>query len=226
MELFNDFLNLIFPVHCAACGEILIKNERIICSGCIYHLPRTDFHLSQDNPVARIFWGRIRIENATAYYFFNKGSRFRRLIHELKYLGKQDIGIELGRAFGYDLLKSGFRDIDMVVPVPLHQKKLKKRGFNQSECIARGIAEAMTRPINSSSVIRAADTSTQTRKSRYDRWLNVEGVFRVTEKDLLAGKHILLVDDVLTTGATMEACAAAILEVEGTKVSIAALAVA
>jgi len=203
-----------------------MKNERIICSGCIYHLPRTDFHLDRDNPVARIFWGRIRVEQATAYYFFNKGSRFRRLIHELKYLGRQDIGAELGRAFGSELMKSGFRDVDVVVPVPLHKKKLRKRGFNQSECIARGIAEAMVKPVNTSSIIRAFHTGTQTRRSRYDRWLNVENVFRVTEPDFLTGKHILLVDDVLTTGATLEACATAILKVEETKVSIAALAVA
>jgi ComF family protein len=226
MELFNDFINLIFPVNCAACGEILMKNERIICSDCIYHLPRTDYHLDQDNPVARIFWGRIRVEQATAYYFFSKGSRFRRLIHELKYLGREDIGEELGRAFGYDLIRTGFRDTDLVVPVPLHKKKFKKRGFNQSECIARGIAEAMDKPMNTSSICRAFHTTTQTRKSRYDRWLNVEGVFRVNEPDSLTCKHILLVDDVLTTGATLEACATAILEVEGTKVSIAVLAVA
>ena len=203
-----------------------MKNERIICSECIYHLPRTDYHLDQDNPVARIFWGRIRIEQATAYYFFNKGSRFRRLIHELKYLGRQDIGVELGRAFGYDLMKSGFRDIDLIVPVPLHKKKLKRRGFNQSECIARGIAESMSKPFNTTAVIRNIHTGTQTSKLRYDRWLNVENVFRVAEPDFLTGKHILLVDDVLTTGATMEACAAKILEVEGTKVSIVALGVA
>lgn len=123
-------------------------------------------------------------------------------------------------------MKSGFRNIDLVVPVPLHKKKQRKRGFNQSECIARGIAEAMEKPIHSASVIRAIHTGTQTRKSRYERWLNVESIFRVTEPDILVGKHILLVDDVLTTGATLEACAAAILEVEGTKVSIAALAVA
>lgn len=226
MEIFNDFINLIFPVRCAACGGILMKNERIICSGCIYHLPRTDFHSDPDNPVARIFWGRIRIEQATAYYFFNKGSKFRRLVHELKYSGRQDIGAEFGRAFGSELMESGFRNVDVVVPVPLHKKKMRKRGFNQSECIARGIAEAMSKQVNTSSVIRAIDTATQTRRSRYDRWLNVENVFRVTEPESLIGKHILLVDDVLTTGATLEACATAILEVEETKVSIVALAVA
>jgi ComF family protein len=227
MGLLNDFLGLIFPLSCAACGNVLLKNEKIICLSCNYHLPRTNFHFDQNNPVAVIFWGRVRIENATAFYFFNKASRFRRLIHELKYKGRKDIGIELGRIFGYEMMASGgFRLIDMVIPVPLHKKKQKKRGFNQSECIARGISEAMKRPLNNSSVIRSVHSSTQTRKTRYDRWLNVEGIFRVTDPQLLTGKHILLVDDVVTTGATIEACATAILEVEETKVSVAVLAVA
>jgi ComF family protein len=227
MGLLNDFLRLIFPLTCAACGNVLMKNERIICLSCNYQLPRTNFRFDQNNPIAVIFWGRVRIENATAFYFFNKASRFRHLIHELKYKGRKDVGIELGRIFGYDMMKSEvFRLIDLVIPVPLHKKRQKKRGFNQSECIAHGISEAMKKPLNTTSVIRAVYSSTQTRKTRYDRWLNVEGIFRVTEPQLLAGKHILLVDDVVTTGATIEACATEILKVEGTKISVAVLAVA
>jgi len=227
MELLNDFLRLIFPLTCAACGNVLMKNERIICLSCNYHLPRTNFHFDQNNPVAVIFWGRVRIENATAFYFFNKASKFRHLIHELKYKGRKDIGIELGRIFGYEMIASEvFRCIDLVIPVPLHKKKQRKRGFNQSECIAYGIAEAIKKPLNASSVIRSVYSSTQTRKTRYDRWLNVKGIFRVTDPQSLTGKHILLVDDVVTTGATIEACATEILNVEGTKVSVAVLAVA
>jgi ComF family protein len=227
MRLLNDFLGLIFPLTCAACGEVLMKNEKIICTSCNYHLPRTNFHFDQNNPVAIIFWGRVRIENATAFYFFNKASKFRHLIHELKYKGRKDIGIELGRIFGYEIMASEvFRIIDLVIPVPLHKKKQKRRGFNQSECIARGIAEAMKKPLNTSSVIRSVHSSTQTRKTRYDRWLNVEGIFRVTDPKALTGKHILLVDDVVTTGATIEACATEILKIEGTKVSVAVLAMA
>ena len=227
MELLNDFLRLIFPLTCAACGNVLMKNERIICLSCNYHLPRTNFHFDQNNPVAVIFWGRVRIENATAFYFFNKASKFRHLIHELKYKGRKDIGIELGRIFGYEMIASEvFRCIDLVIPVPLHKKKQRKRGFNQSECIAYGIAEAIKKPLNTSSVIRSVYSSTQTRKTRYDRWLNVKGIFRVTDPQSLTGKHILLVDDVVTTGATIEACATEILNVEGTKVSVAVLAVA
>lgn len=227
MGLLKDFFRLIFPETCAACGVVLMKNERIICLSCNYHLPRTNFHLDQNNPVAVIFWGRIRIENATAFYFFNKASRFRHLIHELKYKGRKDIGIELGRMFGCEIMAAGgFRLIDVVVPVPLHKKKQKKRGFNQSEYIARGIADVLGKPIDIKSVIRSVYSSTQTRKSRYDRWLNVEGIFRVTDLRALTGKHILLVDDVVTTGATLEACATEILKTEGTKVSVAVLGAA
>jgi ComF family protein len=227
MVITDDILKLIFPPTCAACGGILVKNERVICLQCNYDLPRTDFHLEQDNPVAQIFWGRVRIENATAFYFFNKGSRFRHLVHELKYNGRKDIGLELGRIFGYEIgKKDEYRQTDLIVPVPLHRKKQKKRGFNQSECIAHGISQALGRPLDINSIIRSFHSSTQTRKSRYDRWLNVEGIFRVINPEILTGKHILLVDDVITTGATIEACATEILKIEGTKVSVAVLAVA
>ena len=227
MKILNDLLNLLFPITCAACGNVLMKNERVMCLSCNYYLPRTNFHLEPDNPVAVIFWGRVKIENATAFYYFNKASRYRHLIHELKYRSRKDIGLELGRIFGYEMMVSpGFRLIDLVLPVPLHKKKLIKRGFNQSECIARGISEAMNKPLDTLSVIRAVYSDTQTRKTRYDRWLNVEGIFKVTDRSSLFGKHILLVDDVVTTGATIEACASEILKVEGTKVSVAVLAMA
>jgi len=227
MKILNDLLNLLFPITCAACGNVLMKNERVICLTCNYYLPRTNFHLERDNPVAVIFWGRVKIENATAFYYFNKASRYRHLIHELKYRGRKDIGLELGRIFGYEMMVSpGFRLIDLVLPVPLHKKKLIKRGFNQSECIARGISEAMNKPLDTLSVIRTVYSDTQTRKTRYDRWLNVDGIFRVSDQTVLSGKHILLVDDVVTTGATIEACASEILKVEGTKVSVAVLAMA
>jgi len=227
MILLNDFFKLIFPVTCAACGKVLVKNERVICVSCNYTLPRTNFHYDHNNPVSQIFWGRIRIENATAFYFFNKGSKFRHLIHELKYNNRKDIGLELGRILGYEISAvEGFNQVDIVVPVPLHRKKLKKRGFNQSEFIARGISEALGKPLDVLSIVRSVNSSTQTRKNRYDRWLNVEGIFTVINPGILCGKHILLVDDVITTGATLEACATEILKIQETKVSIAVLAMA
>jgi len=223
MELLNDFLNLIFPVHCAACGEILMKNERIICSECIYHLPRTDYHLDQDNPVARIFWGRIRIEQATAYYFFNKGSRFRRLIHELKYLGRQDIGVELGRAFGYDLMKSGFRDIDLIVPVPLHVKRKRERGYNQAELLARSLARGMAIPWGRG-LARVRSTLPQIGLTDSQRRENVRKAFQCTNPQQISKRRILLVDDVMTTGATVASASDALLAGGALRISVLTVA--
>jgi ComF family protein len=225
MEWILDFINLIFPKVCPACGELLVKNELVICTTCLYALPKTNFHLDRDNPVAMTFWGRVKLENATSCYSYQAGSRLRKLIHELKYRGFQEIGVELGRQFGYELKKTTFNEADLIIPVPLSDKKRKGRGFNQSECIARGLSFAMGKTINITAVIRTRNTRTQTKKSRYDRWLNVEGSFEVIDPDAIQQKHILLVDDVVTTGATIEACASEILKVPETKVSVATLGV-
>jgi len=226
MEILLDFINIIFPKVCPACGELLVKNESVICTGCLYALPRTDFHLEEDNPVAKTFWGRVRLENATSYYSYQSGSYLRRLIHELKYRGFQEIGEELGRQFGNELKSTAFSESELIIPVPLSKNKKIKRGFNQSECIARGLSFSMKKTVNSTAVIKSKNTSTQTKKSRYDRWLNVEDSFKVIDASAIQQKHILLVDDVVTTGATIEACASEILKVPDTKVSVATLGVA
>jgi ComF family protein len=225
MEILLDFINLIFPKVCPACGELLVKNESVICSGCLYALPKTDFHLERDNPVAKTFWGRVRLENATSYYSYQDGSYLRRLIHELKYRGFQEIGEELGRQFGNELKTTAFDESELIIPVPLSKRKKKKRGFNQSECIARGLSFSMEKTVNTTAVIRTRNTRTQTNKSRYERWLNVEDSFQVIDAPALQQKHILLIDDVVTTGATIEACASEILKVKDTKVSVATLGV-
>jgi len=221
-----DFVNLIFPKVCPACGELLVKNESVICAGCLYALPRTDFHLERDNPVAKTFWGRVRLENATSYYSYQAGSYLRRLIHEFKYKGFKEIGEELGKQFGNELKSTAFNETELIIPVPLSKKKRKQRGFNQSECIARGLSYSMKKTVNSTAVIKSRNTHTQTKKSRYDRWLNVEDSFKVADTVAIQQKHILLVDDVVTTGATIEACASEILKVPDTKVSVATLGVA
>ena len=221
----NDFLSLIFPKVCYACGKSLFKKEDCICTSCHYHLPRTDFHLQTDNPVHKLFWGRVDIHSAAAMYLFNKGGKVQRLIHQLKYRGKKEIGLSLGKYYGRELKKSPlFSSADMVIPVPLHLKKLKKRGYNQSELFAQGIAESLGVDHKPEVLIRAKVSQTQTRKSRFDRWKNVEEIFRVPEPEGIRDKHILLADDVVTTGATLEACAAKILEVPGTKVSVVTIA--
>lgn len=221
----SDFLALIFPKVCYACGKSLFKKEDCICTYCHYHLPKTNFHLDPDNPVQKLFWGRANIQAASAMYLFNKGGKVQRLIHQLKYRGKQEIGISLGRYYGKELKKAPlFSSADIVVPVPLHLKKLRKRGYNQSELFARGLSESLEVENESSLLIREHVSDTQTKKSRFDRWKNVEEIFKVTDPGKAAGKHILLADDVVTTGATLEACANKLLEIPGTKVSVVAIA--
>jgi ComF family protein len=188
-------------------------------------IPRTSYHISKENPVSQLFWGRCHIESAAAFSFYNKGSRIRNLIHTLKYKGIKEIGFELGRIYGLSLKSSGFTDsIDMIIPVPLHPAKKRARGFNQSEIIAAGLADTTGLSVNISSFERIMASSSQTKRSRYERWENVEGIFGVTEPEILKGCHILLVDDVITTGSTVESCVNALLKVEGVKVSVVALA--
>jgi len=225
--MINDFISLIFPQVCASCGKSLYKNEHSICTYCSYHLPKTNYHTDNANPVAKIFWGRINIYSAAAYYNFGKGGKVQHLVHQLKYRGQKEIGVTLGKFYGYDLRKSdAFNTVETVIPVPLHPKKKKKRGYNQSECFAEGLAESMNAKTDFTTLFRATDSETQTRKSRFNRWKNVETIFQLKDVKLLEGKHILLVDDVVTTGATLEACAQTLLRIPGVKVSIATIAFA
>ena len=177
--------------------------------------------------IARVFWGRVELFSATSYLFFNKGGSVQHLMHSLKYKSQKETGVYLGKLFGKDLLKSPlFNTIDLIIPVPLHPKKFHLRGFNQSEVIASGIGHVMEIPVECNKLIRLVNTDSQTRKSRYSRWENVRSAFGVENPEDISGKHVLLVDDVLTTGATLEACAATLLEIEGTRVSVATLAYA
>jgi ComF family protein len=224
--MLKDFINLLMPVLCPVCGAVLLKNERIMCTGCLYGLPRTRYLSYSENPVSRLFWGRIYVENATALFQYQKGSRFQRLIHELKYRGRQDIGREMGRLLGIELEGSPFASADMILPVPLHEKKYRQRGYNQCDPIAEGLSERLGVPWYRNHLIRRSVSSTQTKRSRLDRWSNVDGIFEVKDPGKLHGKNIILVDDVVTTGATLDACATAILSQEKVQVSIVTLAVA
>lgn len=226
-ELWDDFISLLFPRLCYACGNHLARNENLICTECYILIPRTGYHLQPENPVEKLFWGRCRIEKAAAFSFYNRGSRIRNLIHNLKYRGIRDVGYELGRMYGQSLNGSGFiSDIDLIIPVPLHPSKQRARGFNQSDLICRGLSEATGIPVDTESLARVTVSATQTKKSRYDRWINVEGIFSLTRPEALRGKHVLLIDDVITTGSTIESCTNELLKTEGVKVSVAALAVA
>ena len=225
--MLHDFISLIFPHICASCGKSLYKNEHSICTHCAYHLPKTNYHLDNENPIAKIFWGRINIHSAGAFYNFGKGGKVQHLIHQLKYKGKKEIGVTLGKFYGYDLRKSAsFKTIDTIIPVPLHSKKKKKRGYNQSEQFAQGLSESMKIPTDFNTLYRAMESETQTKKTRFNRWKNVETIFQLKDVKTLEGKHILLVDDVITTGATLEACANTLLQVPNVKISIATIAYA
>jgi ComF family protein len=221
-----DFFGLFFPELCVACNTHLLNQEKLLCTKCQYNIPRTNFHTNPENPVAQLFWGRAKIEHASAYFYFNKGTNYQEMMHHFKYHGKKEIGYVLGKDFGLQLKDSTFNEIDIIVPVPLHPKKLKKRGYNQSDLIANGLAFSLEKTVDTKNLYRTVATSTQTRKSRFARWQNVENIFSIKDPTLFEGKHILLVDDVVTTGSTFEACANTILEIKGTKVSIVALAVA
>lgn len=204
-----------------------MAGEHIICTDCRFNLPFTNFHLQPDNIVARQFWGKVNLEAAYATYYFAKGGKVQNLMHHFKYKGMQQIGIILGEIAGTQLVKNEvFKTVDIIIPVPLHKKRLKQRGYNQSACFANGLAKKLGAAVDETSLIRAKATETQTHKSRFSRFENMQEVFAITDPEKLINKHVLLVDDVVTTGSTLEACAVQLLKIEGLKLSIATIAYA
>ncbi|POY39262.1 ComF family protein [Solitalea longa] len=226
-EYFNDFLSLVFPELCQACGNNLFKGEESICIYCQQHLPYTNFHLDIENPVAKQFWGKAKIAGASACFHFRKGGKVQNLLHQLKYKGRQEVGIKIGKIYGYQLLYSSpFNKATVIIPVPLHKQKLKSRGFNQAECFANGLSETMKVPVNTSALCRAQSNETQTKKTRYQRHLNVEQIFKLNNAQDLIGQHILLVDDVVTTGSTLLSCIECLHTVQDIQISVATIAYA
>lgn len=223
----SDLLGLFFPNSCRLCGKTLHQQEEILCTTCFYKLARTNFHNEKQNPVMDIFSGRLPLYSATALLFFSKGGGTQQLIHKLKYKGHKEVGIYLGEMLGNQLEKSElFRDSEVIVPVPLHPRKQHKRGYNQSKMMAEGLASRMNARVVPDVLFRKVHSSTQTKKSRYERWENVKDIFELKNGHQLEGKHVLLVDDVITTGATLEACGRKLLEIPGIRLSIASLAYA
>lgn len=179
------------------------------------------------NVVEKIFWGRLAFEHATSFLYFKKGGKVQRLMHQFKYKGHKEIGIEAGKWFGHELKRSPyFQDLDLIIPVPLHPKKLRKRGYNQSDYLAKGLSIGLGVSMDADTLVRTSYSSTQTRKSRYERWENVSRIFQLKQPSRVYGKHILLVDDVITTGATLEACGQIVGKEKGTRLSLASLALA
>lgn len=224
-RLLQDVASLLFPKLCCACGESCYAGEKEICTACLADLPFTDFHQYPDNPVAKQFWGRLPLEAAMAMLYFKKGSKVQRLMHHLKYKDRPELGTYLGKLLGQQLLKApGFATIDYIIPVPLHPRKEHFRGYNQSLCIATGLTEVLQKPVDALQLIRKKSTASQTRKSRFTRYENMQTVFEVLHPNKLIDTHILLVDDVVTTGATLEACGTALFKHGINKLSVACVA--
>ncbi len=222
-----DLFGLLFPELCNACGANLFTGEKEICIKCLCDLPYTDFHLHKDNLVAKQLWGRLPFNAAMAMLYFKKGTKVQNLIHSLKYRGKTEVGLRLGYLLGERLkLSTQFEDVELIIPVPLHPKKEKLRGYNQSEYIAIGLSAALGIKLSTAHLLRCKSTDSQTKKSRYIRYENMQTVFNINLHEQLKDLHVLLVDDVITTGATLEACGNALLDSGIKKLSIAAIAFA
>ena len=223
----NSLLRLFAPRHCVVCGTCLGDGEEVLCLECNMGLPRTNYHCQADNPVERAFWGKMPLVRATSYFFYRKGSDYCRILYQLKYEGRQDVGEAIGRMMAAELARSGFFEgVDVLLPVPLHPAKVRRRGYNQSECIARGVSAVTGIPVDCVSVVRTKGTESQTRQLPFLRWDNVEGIFTLRDASAFRNRHVLIIDDVLTTGATTTACADALEGVEGLRVSVLTLAVA
>lgn len=225
-KIFRRLGEVICPRHCLLCHRRLAIMERCLCSACSLSLPYTRYHAAIGNPLELLLHGRFPFERASAYLYYIRGARSRHIIFDLKYYNHPEVGVELGRRMAADILETGFFEgIDVLIPVPLAHRRQQKRGYNQSEWLARGISGVTGLPVEARALKRTVDNPSQTTRTIAERAQNVEGIFALTLKGaaLLRGKHVLLVDDVVTTGATVTACADALLQAENVKISILSL---
>ena len=224
--MFHDFVNLLYPKLCHICEAELLKNERLICTRCLHDLPVTGYHPDNENPVKKVFFGRVKIEKATALLHFRKKAGVQHLIHDLKYRGHREIGTYLGLWLGEELANlPGYRDIDLVIPVPLHRSRLKKRGYNQVEDFGKEISKKLEAVYCDDILLKVTSTQTQSLKDRLSRWGKLEDTLIIQNTAKAENKHLLIVDDLVTTGATLEACTHKLLEIPGVRVSIATMAI-
>ena len=223
-NLISDLVSLLFPRLCCACETPLFKTELDICLHCLHGLPFTDFHLYPDNRVAKQFWGRVPLQSAMAMLYFKKGNRVQQLIYQLKYKGQTGLGVQLGEMIGSRLMSNPDFQCDLIIPIPLHRSKAAQRGYNQSFFIAKGISLVIHVPVISTTLLKMKKTGSQTRRGRFSRYENLLGAFIVVNSDTIKNRNILLVDDVVTTGATLEACAGMLLTNGAKSVSVAAIA--
>lgn len=224
--MFHDFVNLLYPTVCHICEADLLKNEQILCTSCLHDLPVTRYHPDNDNPVKKIFYGRVNIVKATALLHFRKKSGVQHLIHDLKYRGHHEIGDYLGKWLGAELAEiKAYREIDIVVPVPLHKTRLRERGYNQVEGFGKAIAKALDAEYRDDILHKVSSTKTQTLKDRISRWGRLEETLAIGNFTNTRNQHILIVDDLVTTGSTLEACAHKLLEIPGVRLSVATMAI-
>jgi ComF family protein len=221
----GDFISLFFPHYCLACSRGLVKGEDILCTACLLELPKTNYHLCMENQIKNRLAGRLPLKHGWAFLKFRKSGIVQHLLHELKYNNHPEVGVKLGQAYGLELLNMGFdKEFDLIVPVPLHTSRQRQRGYNQSAQFALGLSEALKVDWNESVSIRTQSTTTQTHKSKTERWENVKDVFSVKGLELVRNKRLLLVDDVITTGATLEACGQHLVDSGCREISVACIA--
>lgn len=234
MKILSDFLNLFFPRLCLLCRTPLVEGEKHICLRCLCDLPLTRFTEWSENQAAQLFTGKFPFTSATALFYYNKGGHVQLLIHSLKYHGNKELGYDLGRMAALELNKDDKyfftpateNPIDIIIPIPLHPKRQRQRGYNQAEWIANGISSVTGIPVSTTAIYRTKPNESQTQKQVYERQRNVQDVFILASARELEGKHILLVDDVITTGSTMSACVETVLTLPGTRISLLGIALA
>ena len=223
--MLKDFIALIYPPCCVSCNIVLHPHEEHLCLSCYMKLPKTLFTKQANNPVEKVFWGKVPVKVATSLFFYTKKDPTQALLYHLKYNDRPSIGTYLGKMLGQELIQSGrFNHVDIIVPVPLHKSKMNKRGYNQCTFISKGIQEVTNWPIDNSSLVRSSFNKSQTKMNRLSRWLNVETIFKLDTSENLVDKHVLLVDDVITTGSTLEACVKQIILAKPASISIATVA--
>ena len=224
--MFHDLANLFYPRICNCCDSPLLKAEKVICTACLHKLPTTNYHLDNENATKKVFYARLSIENATSLLYFKKKGMVQNLIHNLKYKKQEEVGNFLGNWLGEELeTHSGFRKIDCVIPVPLHRRRLKQRGFNQVTEFGKELAKKLDAEFIDDVLVKKSASRTQTFKKRLGRWGSIDESFMIENPEKLENKHLLLVDDLVTTGATLEACGNKLLEIKNTKLSIATMAI-
>ncbi len=225
MNAISSFFDILFPDLCKSCNRPINKGEKIICTSCRHKLPQTDYHLYKNNKIEKIFYGRSKIEFASSFLFFNKNSLTQNLIHKLKYKGHQEIGTLIGNWYGTKLKEESNLYFDFIVAVPLHRHKERKRGYNQVDTFGKSLAEIFEAEYSKNNLVRIYKSETQTKKSRFARWLNVKEIFDLNDHELFQNKRVLLIDDVVTTGATLDACCNELSKSTGVKISVVTMAI-